>query len=597
MKTILFDCETNGLIPEMTVMHCIAAMIIQDGVQGDIILYDKSVGYKKILTELSTADRLVAHNAGGFDIPALKKLFPGWTYTGEVFDTLVLAQGIWNDIINSDYGRQKIGFPKKLMGSHSLEAYGYRLGELKGEYGKKENAWEVYTPAMGEYCKQDVVVLHKLYNRIIEKAPEKMLRLENEFAKYIRMQEERGVYFDEKEAIKLMLDLKEKKEEIEKELQKAFPPVYQPVKFGMTFTARGKSKKMPGLEKGSEYCKIQLQEFNPGSRQQIAERFIKKYGWQPTESSDKGNITVNEAVLACLEYPEAKLLNEYLLLDKRIGMISDGQAAWLKLVTKEGRIHGRVRTAGAVTGRCTHSNPNLAQVPASHSPYGERCRELFTVPRGYRLVGCDASGLELRCLAHYLARYDKGEYANIVLHGDIHTANQQAAGLPTRDMAKTFIYGWLYGAGAVKLGSIVGGGAEEGGRLQSKFMKKFPAIKELKDAVAVVVKEKKSVRGLDGRTMNVRSEHSALNMLLQSAGALVMKRWLIEVMREVLKRGLDACPVLSVHDEAQFEVREDQAEELAKICEESMPKAGEYFKFRIPIQGEAKIGDNWNNTH
>jgi DNA polymerase I-like protein with 3'-5' exonuclease and polymerase domains len=324
---------------------------------------------------------------------------------------------------------------------------------------------------------------------------------------------------------------------------------------------------------------------------------MRKYGWKPTDFSDKNNITVNEGILDGLEYPEAKLLNQYLLLEKRLSMLVDGNAAWLKLVTKENRIHGRVKTAGAITGRCTHSSPNLAQVPASHSPYGEQCRELFTVPMHYRQVGCDASGLELRCLAHYLARYDGGEYAQIVLHGDIHKENQMAAGLATRDMAKTFIYGWLYGAGAAKLGQIVGGGAEEGAKLQAKFMKKFPAIKKLKDAVSQAVKERKSIRGLDGRIMNVRSEHSALNMLLQSAGALIMKRALIEAMREIDKRELDACPVLNIHDEFQFEVRYDQAEEVAKILEESMIKAGNYFKFRIPIEGQAKIGSNWKETH
>lgn len=597
MKTILFDIETDGLLDTMTKVHCIAYQSLFGDREGEVKLADASTGFEEILAELATADRIVAHNAYGFDVPALKKLFPVWGFQGEVFDTLVMAQALWNDIMVTDFGRVKKGFPPRLKGSHTLEAYGYRLGELKGDYGKQENAWDVYTPAMGEYCRQDVVVLRKLYDKIIGKAPETMIRLEMDFAKYIRRQEERGVYFNQEACVDLMLKLKERKDEIEKELQIAFPPRYIPVKLGQVFVAKGKSKLMPGIEKGSEYCKIKLQEFNPGSRQQIAERLMDKYGWEPTNFTEKGSTIVNEGVLSDLKFPEAKLLNEYLMVSKRLGQVADGNAAWLKLVTKENRIHGRVKTAGAVSGRCTHSNPNLAQVPAVRAPYGAECRSLFTVPSGYKLVGCDASGLELRCLAHYLARYDGGEYAKIVLHGDIHTANQEAARLVDRDSAKTFIYAWLYGAGPEKIGSIVGGGAAEGARLQANFMRKFPAIKKLKEAVAKAVQERKCIRGLDGREMKTRSEHSALNLLLQSAGALVMKRWFIEVMEEIDRRGLDACPVLNIHDEAQFEVREDQAEELAKICEDCMPKAGAFFKFRIPIEGEAKIGDNWKETH
>lgn len=595
MKTLIFDIETNGLLEEMTKCHCIAMKWY--GSNQDPVIFDTDTTFQPALEMICEADRLVAHNGIGFDVPALKKLFPGLNPKGVTVDTLVLARGLWPDIILKDMGRKKKGtLPPRLVGSHSLEAYGYRLGELKGEYGKQKDAWKTYTPEMAEYCKQDVVVLEKLYDRILQASTDTMIDLECRFAEIIRAQMDHGVKFDEDAAVALMLKLRDRKEELVAELQKAFPPICKPVSGGKTFTARGKSKHYPGLEKGNKFCKFKMQEFNPGSRQQIVDRLMRKYDWEPTEYTEKGAAIVNEAVLKTLDYPEIGLLLEFLLVNKRLGQIADGSQAWLKNV-KEGRIHGRVNTAGAVSGRCTHSNPNLAQVPAVRAPYGEECRRMFTVPPGYKLVGCDASGLELRCLAHYLARYDGGEYGKIVLHGDIHTANQKAAGLPERNMAKTFIYGWLYGAGPAKIGKIVNGGVEEGARLQARFMKQFPAIKKLKEAVTEAVKTRKYLKGLDGRKMKTRSEHSALNLLLQGAGALVMKRWLIEVWDEIQRRGLDATPVLNIHDEAQFEVREDQAEELAKICEECMPKAGAYFKFRIPIEGEAKIGDNWAETH
>src|SRR5690606_31621074 len=183
------------------------------------------------------------------------------------------------------------------------------------------------------------------------------------------------------------------------------------------------------------------------SRTHIYKRLKDKYNWKPKEFTEKGTPKVSEEVLESLPYPEAELLNEYLMIQKRISQLAEGHSAWLKMVRPDGRIYGSVITNGAVTGRMTHNSPNLAQVPAVNVPYGKECRSLFTVPDDRVLVGADASGLELRCLAHYMARFDKGAYARELLEGDIHTANQKAAGLPTRDNAKTFIYAFLYGAG------------------------------------------------------------------------------------------------------------------------------------------------------
>lgn len=538
---------------------------------------------------------MIAHNAHGFDIPVLKQFFPDFKPQGQVFDTLTMCRALWHDVALKDFGRCKAGrLPRRLLGSHSLEAYGYRLGEYKGDYGKQDNAWETYTPEMAEYCKQDVVVLAKLYERIMDAKPSpEMVELENRFAEIIFEQDQRGVCFDEKAAIDLMVTLRSERIDVLERLTEIFPAQFEAVQFGKTFTSKVNNKKRH-ITAGAKFCKIKLTPFNPGSRQQIANRLIKKYGWEPTELTDKGAAKINETVLKDLPYPEARLLEKYLMVNKRLSQLADGNQAWLKKV-QGGRIYARVNTGGAISGRCTHSNPNLAQVPSVGSAYGGDCRSLFKASPGYSFVGCDASGLELRCLAHYLAAFDEGAYADIVLNGDIHTANQEAAGLPERNMAKTFIYGWLYGAGVGKIGQIVGGGPKEGTRLQKKFMDKFPAIKSLKDTVEKAVETRGYLKGLDGRRMRTRSPHSALNLLLQGAGALVMKRFAIELYDST--KHLDRNFVLNVHDEVQAEVKPEHVEEYKEACLKAFNKAGEYFNFRIPIDGDVKIGENWKDTH
>ena len=596
MTTIVFDLETTAIpstgVKDIQQIHCIAATCIETGEK----LFAQQPNLSAAIDMLQSAHTLIGHNIIGFDIPVLKAFFPSFNPKGKIVDTLVMARALWHDVIIKDFGRVKAGrLPPRLKGRHSLEAYGHRLGILKGDYGDKEDAWDVYTDEMGEYCVQDVAVTAALYKRIVEACPtDQMMELENKFAQAMQVQMERGVYFNEKEAIDLMIGIRAEKEKIEDELRITFP-MRVVSKDLATVTTSKVNNRNRFICKGAQFCKISYQDFNSNSRQQIAERLMAK-GWVPDDYTDKGAVKINEGVLAKIDIPAAKQLERALMLTKRLSQMADGSQGWLKQLQGE-RIYGRINTGGAISGRCTHSNPNLAQVPSNSSPFGPECRNLFTTPKGYKLVGCDASGLELRCLAHYLARFDGGAYAHIVLNGDIHTANMKAAGLSERNQAKTFIYGWLYGAGAEKLGTIVDGGAKEGAKLQAKFMKNFPAVKKLKEGVTQRVEETGHLKGLDGRRLRTRSPHSALNLLLQSAGALVMKQWAVLVMDEIAKRGLDATPVLNIHDEGQFEVHEDDAEEFAKLCEECMPLAGEAFDFRIKIEGEAKIGKTWKETH
>lgn len=431
LPALLFDIETNGLLDGCSVIHCICALSLPDGKRYSFGPGRISEG----LALLIRAPLLVAHNGLCFDVPAIAELHPDAALP-PLFDTLTASRLIWANLKELDFKRlrkKSSRFPAKLCGSHSLEAWGHRLGVLKGEFGKQDNAWETWTPEMQRYCGQDVEVLHRLWKHILSQNYSlRALALEHEFQKVIFQQEQAGAPFDEGAATALYGTLAARREELNTALQAAFPPV----RHEETFIPKANNKPR-GYVKGVPVIKEHFETFNPNSREQIARRLQEQFGWQPGAFTDTGQPQVDEDVLKGLPYPPCKPLVEYLELAKIIGMLAEGTNGWLKLVRK-GRIHGRVITNGAVTGRCTHSRPNLAQIPA-HGVYGKDCRALFAAPQGMVMVGADASGLELRMLAHYMARYDHGAYGRIILEGDIHTENQKAAGLETRDNAKTFI--------------------------------------------------------------------------------------------------------------------------------------------------------------
>jgi DNA polymerase I-like protein with 3'-5' exonuclease and polymerase domains len=376
----------------------------------------------------------------------------------------------------------------------------------------------------------------------------------------------------------LYAQLMQRQEEIKTQLQLVFPPI----------TTERFS------EKTGKKLKDSVVEFNPGSRQQIADRLM-SLGWKPTEKTEGGGWKVDETVLSGVDIPEAKLVAEYLMLVKRTSQIQ----SWIDAVKDDGRIHGKVITNGAVTGRMTHSSPNMAQVPASGSPYGKECRACFTVPKGKKLVGCDASGLELRMLAHYM---QDTAYTEFVVNGkredgtDIHTVNQKSAGLPTRDNAKTFIYAFLYGAGDAKIGSIVGGSAADGKKLKNRFLRQTPALKKLIEKVQKIG-ACGSLPGLDGRRVWIRSDHAALNTLLQSAGAIVMKQALIHLQEKLEYAKIDALFVGNIHDELQIEVCADKAEEVGILAKQAIIDAGSTLGLRCPLDGDYSIGNSWAETH
>ena len=595
--------ETNGLLDETTKIHslviydtekdCLYSCTDHPYTYGEPEAYAHTI--KEGLKMLEEAEEISGHNIVKFDIPAIQKLYLDFKPKGKLFDTLLMSKLVYPDIGEKDDRKIAKGlFPSKLRGKYSLKAWGYRLGELKGDYNEQEDCWSQWSIDMQRYCEQDVMVTKKLFDLLKSKdISEEAVKLEHRFAQIIFLQEQRGVCFDKEKAIDLTAQLVKEKLKLEDKLKKAFPNEIIEEEFIPKV-----NNKTRGYVKGQPFIKRTEIEFKPSSRQMIADRLIKKYGWKPKELSPTGLPKVDEEILKELDYEEAPLLVDYFLVTKTLGQIAEGKNAWLKLVEKDGLIHGRVDTIGAVTGRCTHNSPNLAQVPSAHGFMGKECRSLFKAREGYRLVGCDASGLELRMLAHYM---NDGDYTNEILHGDIHTANQRAAGLPTRDNAKTFIYGFLYGAGDAKIGSITGKGSAEGKRIKAKFLESLPKLANLTKGVKQRISKRGYLKGVDGRILKVREQYKGLNVLLQSAGAIVMKKALCILADDIEAKGWkineDVAFVLNVHDEYQAEVKPELVEEYKVMAVEAIKKAGEYFKMRCPLDGEAKEGLNWYDTH
>jgi DNA polymerase I-like protein with 3'-5' exonuclease and polymerase domains len=565
----IWDLEADNLYDKVTQVWC---HVFRDVHTDEVHTFDPTQT-QEALEFMDNAKTLIGHNIIDYDLRVMKKLH-NYTFKGTVVDTLVYSRTIWPHVKELDFKLNKAKhFPLKLIGSHSLKAWGYRLGELKGDFNSGSESFATYTPEMLDYCVQDTEVTAKLYSKIMEKNFSKeALDLETNIHTLLITQQENGFPFDVPKAEALFAKLQGRKQEIEDKLQETFEPTIVELKT--------KTKTIP---------------FNPASRQQIADRLMKR-GWEPEVFTDSGDPKVDETILSGIDMPEAKLLNEYLMLNKRIGQLGTGKQAWLKMQTG-GKIHGRVNHMGAVTSRCTHSNPNTAQVPSVGAPYGKECRELFISPSGYSLLGADASGLELRCLAHYMAAYDDGSYADVVLNGDIHTANQKAAGLDSRNQAKTFIYGFLYGSGDEKTGKIIGKGAKEGKAIKTKFLKKLPALKYLKDAVAKAADKRGFVKGLDGRIIPIRHSHAALNTLLQSCGAIICKTWYVFICRALEKAKLDARVVAFVHDEVQVVVKKGQEDEAGRIILKCMRDVEGHFKFRCRLDSEYKYGNNWADTH
>jgi DNA polymerase I-like protein with 3'-5' exonuclease and polymerase domains len=574
---LVFDIETDDL--KATLVHCIVA---QDMDTGEIYKYPPSKlseGYEL----LANADTLIGHNIIGFDIPIVEK-FGGVDLSHiPVIDTLVLSR-----LFNPNRG-----------GGHSLENWGYILKFKKIEFQDYLN----YSKEMMDYCVRDVQVNALVLKKLREESKgfsKQCIAIEQSVARIMKQQEVNGFKFDLESALLLLAELREKKQSIEDEVHNTFKPKWVDDKLVNPYIKKDGDLSKRGLTDDEyqrcldtnnfePFMRQTLQDFNLGSRKQIGEYLI-DFGWKPERFTPTGQPIVDEKTLSAITHiHEAKLIADFLLLQKRIAQVD----SWVEGVQDDGRVHGFVIPNGAITGRMTHRNPNMAQVPAVYSPYGKECRACWTVEEGNVLIGVDASGLEIRMLAHYM---NDEEYTNEILNGDIHTANQQLANLESRDKAKTFIYALMYGAGDEKLGSVVGGNTADGKRARQYFFDNKPTFKSLRDRVQRA-SAKNYLKGLDGRKLYVRNQHSALNTLLQGAGAIVMKQALV-MLDDVLRlNAMDYKFVANIHDEWQIEVPKDKADFVGNFAVDSIIKAGTHFNLRCPLDGEYKIGDNWSETH
>ena len=576
MKQIVFDIEANGLNPDK--VWCIIAY--ERGAKEYITWSgDDLVCFKDWIKEQGELE-VIGHNIIGYDIPVLEQLLNVDFSKCKVTDTLVMS---------------RLAQPSR-EGGHSLENWGQLLGFPKGEH----NDWDNFSQDMVEYCQQDVRVNELVYQRLLRDLDgfgTESLMLEGQVQGIISKQIKNGWLLDQEKAFGLLAKLKERKFDLEDEVHEKFKPLPTFIKEITPKVKKDGSYSVVGLKFLGEqwttavapFSRLDYPEFNLGSRQQIG-RYLQYFGWKPETFTEKGQPIVDESVLNKVKgIPEAELIGEYLMVQKRIAQIQ----SWVDAVQDNGRVHGYVNSNGAVTGRMTHSKPNMGQVPAVYSPYGRECREVWTVPSGYTLVGMDASGLELRMLAHYM---NDERYTNEILTGDIHTANQLASGLATRDQAKTFIYAFLYGAGDAKIGSIVGGTAKDGKRLKEKFLSNTPALGRLRERVGVA-SGRGYVLGLDRRRVYVRSEHAALNTLLQSAGAIVMKKALQLLDEYATKWNIDYKIIGNIHDEIQTEVRSDEADVFGRLATSCIEAAGLHYKLNCPLAGEYNVGNTWADTH
>lgn len=591
---LLFDIETNGLPRQgMDTIHCI---VVKDLDTNQVLRYNDTGGAESILAGvnlLAEADLLVGHNIVGFDIPVIQSMLSFFCPKRDVIDTLILSRLFCPDMLNRDFRKRPIGMPPKLYGRHSLEAWGYRLGDYKDNFGKTTD-WAEWSQEMEDYCAQDVEVAHSLFNVFEPKIRPygQCIKLEHECARIMAQQETLGWPFDVKAAEKLEGELRTEMDKLADAMRATFPYVA-----GKETTAR-RNHSGYGYIKGATFTK--LVEFNPTSRDHIAWAFKTWRNWQPEEFTDTGRPKIDESVLLALDTEESRTFAQLLNLQKAIGQISEGQNAWLKQVTKEGRIHHSCQLA-TNTGRNAHSRPNLGQV--SSDP---RCRALFLPGPGMVQVGADASGLELRMLGHYLAYFDGGRFADIVVNGDIHQINADAIGV-TRKAVKGITYCFIYGGGDEKLGMttdplLKGEKAKKlGAEIRKKFTQAIPGLDQLLKAVAKKA-EGDVLKGLDGRPIRLQGKkHAALNYLLQSAGAIVCKSWVVETHRcienEELTLGVDYQPLGFIHDEQQLAVHPTHVPLVESILVNTMPLVGQDLGLKVPLAAEAKHGSSWADCH
>jgi len=633
METLIFDIEADGLseltldrkgrpLPPCSRVHL---LVIRSYPDGETTVYRNNDEEDTIADgweRLQSADLVIGHNIIQYDLTVLKRLYGG-EVTGTVYDTLVAARLLWPDRKNHPHG------------GNSLDALSKAAGRVaKGEY---TGTWDEWTQEMEDYCVRDVAASEAVYEFIQPKAAQFLpaLKLEHRVARIIAQQQDNGVDIDVEACGRLIEELTLEQADCYDKLQAAFPPRVETMRSrwwqgpdGELYETKKEVGKglAPFLVKGPHRTKEHP--FNPGSSNQIADRLYQKYGWVAPRT-DAGNASVTEDVLMGLDFPEAALLLRYQLAGKRLQHLQD----WYTRATHgriPGRIHPYINTNGAATGRMTHSQPNQTACPKVHRDkatgqpklgyagrYGWECRSLWRPRTGWAHVGGDASGLELRMLGHAVAPWDDGEYALQVVDGDVHTVNMEAGGLVTREQSKETFYAWIYGAGDDKLGETIADhqsltkeqrakyGSRRRANIGASFKKRvkrnIPALGKLIEWCQEQASEAGYIPLPDGRHAPVRSQHAALNVLLQGSGAVVMKLALVLHEHALCERGWrwghDFGYMLNAHDEFQLETRPEIAEEAGKLIPWAIKEAGKRLNIRCPLDGDYAVGEHWGHTH
>ena len=575
MQRILFlDIETDGL-DATKIFVCVC----KDKDTGNVTCHTEPRTFNKLIEGYNI---LVGHNILSFDVPILNRLWNSNIGLSKIQDTYILSC-----LFNPDR-----------EGRHSLASWGKRLGLDKIDY----HDFSCFSPEMLEYCENDVHITHKIYDFLMgtEKKDfsDKSIALEHKIRYVLNKQESKGFYLNTEKAHKLMMEVLNRATEIEDSVLSKVPLRARLIKEIVPKIKKDGTRSNVGLKNYDHanivgpFSAFEYEKFNLASPKQIIQR-LNQYGWNPIEFTPKGSPKISEKNLETISSSapeEIKRLAEWKMLKTRAKTIE----SWLDVVDENNRVHGKVITMGAVTGRMVHADPNMANIVANHKPYGEDSRSCWTVPDDkHVLVGMDAKGLELRMLAHYMK---DNEYIHEVLEGDPHTYNQELAGLPTRNAAKTFIYAFIYGAGNQKIGSIVNGSSHDGKKLREKFLSSLPKLDKLIKSVQRH-STRGYIRGIDGRRILIRRAHAALNTLLQGGGAICCKQWSVFLNDEIKDRQLRAYLVNTIHDEQQYEVHVDDAEELVSITDPCMTRVSDFFQMNIPLNADAKIGRTWQETH
>jgi len=689
LRTAIWDIETDGLLDKLTRIHVLAILEQESQRRWVFRQNARENTIEQGLEMVANAELNVGHNTLHFDIPACEKVYPGFEVKGRCRDTLVMSRLIFPDEKQRDFMRFERGkLPGKLIGANSLDAWGYRLNCGKGDYKavKEQEAkdkgitdpdeiaayvWGEWNQEMEDYGVHDPVVTQALWRHCnAARFSEDSIILEHRIHDFMGKQERNGVPFNREDAEKLAAGLEDEMFHLVGITKEHYGSWYAPAKKRIVAprwhdpegkneaksykephfehgqdrnravwgeiaipkkTIRYKDKQKGDRTEGCAYTPIQVKEFNPLSRENIIDRFITVYDWDPQEFTETGRPAVNDDVLRTLveKIPMAEELAEIFFYKKLLGQLKDGAQSWLNAVDDDGMIHHYCNVGGTISGRASHVGPNLGQVPSvvvkdikdelgnkigkqvvegRAGDFGWECRNLFYVPDPYVLLGTDMSGIEFRCLANLTYKYDKGELLDVVLHGDIHEMNREAAGLKSRAQAKTFIYAYIYGAGDWKLGHIADPYLTDsqkialGKLLRRTFEERIPALGK-------VVKEigrqaaSGNILGLDGRWLRVRGQHAALNLKLQSDAAVLAKQWILNFLDGMDDAGLregwggDWVQLLWVHDELQQAILPKHVDFAKHLQAKAAKDAGARFGFVPPVDVESKIGRTWAQTH